>query len=152
MGTRPSPMATEQTGRVARAFRSRYPDMDLDILKITSEGDAHRGPLSTIGGRAPSPAAPTSTSSTAGWRPRSPAPKTCPALRPSTGARSRRARPDGRGQPAGLLVERPASRARHHRDGADQPPSRAPAVDRPQLHPLPRHPRGCNRLLDHWKR
>ncbi|MFE3329013.1 hydroxymethylbilane synthase [Streptomyces sp. NPDC059176] len=51
MGTRPSPMAMEQTGRVARAFRSRYPDMDLDILKITSEGDAHRGPLSTIGGK-----------------------------------------------------------------------------------------------------
>lgn len=51
MGTRPSPMAMEQTGRFARAFRSRYPDIELAILKITSQGDQHRSPLAEIGGK-----------------------------------------------------------------------------------------------------
>ncbi|WP_051832854.1 hydroxymethylbilane synthase [Streptomyces katrae] len=51
LGTRPSPMAMEQTGRFAEAFRARHPQLTLDILKITSEGDAHFGPLSQIGGK-----------------------------------------------------------------------------------------------------
>ncbi|MDX3534527.1 hydroxymethylbilane synthase [Streptomyces sp. MB09-01] len=51
LGTRPSPMAMEQTGRFALAFRARYPDVTLDTVKITSEGDAHRGPLHEIGGK-----------------------------------------------------------------------------------------------------
>ncbi|MFD0375691.1 hydroxymethylbilane synthase [Streptomyces sp. NPDC127112] len=51
LGTRPSPMAMEQTGRAARALRLLHPDLELDILKITSEGDQHRGPLSEIGGK-----------------------------------------------------------------------------------------------------
>ncbi|MFE5859683.1 hydroxymethylbilane synthase [Streptomyces virginiae] len=51
LGTRPSPMAMEQTGRFADAFRTRYPDVALDICKIISEGDAHHGPLSQIGGK-----------------------------------------------------------------------------------------------------
>ncbi|MFF5488674.1 hypothetical protein [Streptomyces virginiae] len=51
LGTRPSPMALEQTGRFADTFRTRHPGVTLDILKITSEGDAHRGPLSQIGGK-----------------------------------------------------------------------------------------------------
>ncbi|GAA2630336.1 hypothetical protein GCM10010425_31600 [Streptomyces spororaveus] len=51
LGTRPSPMAMEQTGRFADTFRTRHPGTTLDIIKITSEGDAHRGPLSQIGGK-----------------------------------------------------------------------------------------------------
>lgn len=51
LGTRPSPMALEQTGRFADAFRARYPEVTLDIVKITSEGDRHRGPLADIGGK-----------------------------------------------------------------------------------------------------
>ncbi|MGW7064603.1 hydroxymethylbilane synthase [Streptomyces sp. NPDC054904] len=51
LGTRPSPMAMEQTTRFAATFRTRYPDITLDIHRITSEGDAHRGPLSQIGGK-----------------------------------------------------------------------------------------------------
>ncbi|WP_404952727.1 hypothetical protein [Streptomyces sp. 147326] len=51
LGTRPSPMAMEQTGRFALAFRARYPDITLDTVRITSEGDAHRGPLHEIGGK-----------------------------------------------------------------------------------------------------
>ncbi|MEU5148704.1 hydroxymethylbilane synthase [Streptomyces yangpuensis] len=51
LGTRPSPMAMEQTTRFAHAFRAQYPDITLDILEITSEGDAHHGPLSQIGGK-----------------------------------------------------------------------------------------------------
>lgn len=51
LGTRPSPMAMEQTTRFAHAFRAQYPDITLDIRKITSEGDAHHGPLSQIGGK-----------------------------------------------------------------------------------------------------
>ncbi|KUN02089.1 hypothetical protein AQI95_28850 [Streptomyces yokosukanensis] len=44
-------MAMEQTGRFATAFRARYPDVTLDIVKITSEGDRHNGPLAQIGGK-----------------------------------------------------------------------------------------------------
>ncbi|MFF8917870.1 hydroxymethylbilane synthase [Streptomyces sp. NPDC015032] len=51
LGTRPSPMAMEQTGRFAALFRDRYPKTALDIVTITSEGDRHRGPLSQIGGK-----------------------------------------------------------------------------------------------------
>ncbi|MFF8918836.1 hydroxymethylbilane synthase [Streptomyces sp. NPDC015032] len=51
LGTRPSPMAMEQTGRFAALFRDRHPDTPLDIVTITSEGDRHRGPLSQIGGK-----------------------------------------------------------------------------------------------------
>ncbi|WP_030731855.1 hypothetical protein [Streptomyces sp. NRRL S-237] len=51
LGTRPSPMAMEQTGRFARALRLQYPDLDLEVLEITSEGDQHRGPLAEIGGK-----------------------------------------------------------------------------------------------------
>ncbi|KUJ43315.1 hypothetical protein ACZ90_67405 [Streptomyces albus subsp. albus] len=51
LGTRPNPMAMEQTTRFAQAFRTQYPDITLDILKITSQGDQHRGPLSQIGGK-----------------------------------------------------------------------------------------------------
>ena len=51
LGTRPSPMALEQTTRFADAFRARYPQAVLDIVKIVSEGDRHRGPLSAIGGK-----------------------------------------------------------------------------------------------------
>ncbi|MEU9565346.1 hydroxymethylbilane synthase [Streptomyces sp. NPDC048161] len=51
LGTRPSPMALEQTGRFAELFRDRYPETGLDIVTITSEGDRHRGPLSQIGGK-----------------------------------------------------------------------------------------------------
>ncbi|MFE3944813.1 hydroxymethylbilane synthase [Streptomyces sp. NPDC059118] len=51
LGTRPSPMALEQTGRFAELFRDRYPEADLDIVTITSEGDRCRGPLSQIGGK-----------------------------------------------------------------------------------------------------
>ncbi|MFF2965066.1 hydroxymethylbilane synthase [Streptomyces sp. NPDC057963] len=51
LGTRPSPMAMEQTGRFAGLFRDRYPKTPLDIVTITSEGDRHRGPLSQIGGK-----------------------------------------------------------------------------------------------------
>ncbi|MFJ2111929.1 hydroxymethylbilane synthase [Streptomyces sp. NPDC087850] len=51
LGTRPSPMAMEQTGRFAATFRTQHPGTALDIIKITSEGDAHRGPLSQIGGK-----------------------------------------------------------------------------------------------------
>ncbi|MFE6104694.1 hydroxymethylbilane synthase [Streptomyces laurentii] len=51
LGSRPSPMALEQTGRFAQAFRTRYPHMSLDIVAITSEGDQHRGPLAQIGGK-----------------------------------------------------------------------------------------------------
>ncbi|MFI6005045.1 hydroxymethylbilane synthase [Streptomyces sp. NPDC051366] len=51
LGTRPSPMALEQTGRFADAFRARYPQAVLDIVEIISEGDRHRGPLSAIGGK-----------------------------------------------------------------------------------------------------
>lgn len=51
LGTRPSPMAMEQTGRFADTFRTQHPGTTLDIIKITSEGDAHRGPLSQIGGK-----------------------------------------------------------------------------------------------------
>ncbi|MFD6180724.1 hydroxymethylbilane synthase [Streptomyces goshikiensis] len=51
LGTRPSPMAMEQTERFAAAFRSRYPAVGLDIVEIVSEGDQHRGPLSQIGGK-----------------------------------------------------------------------------------------------------
>ncbi|MEU9944540.1 hydroxymethylbilane synthase [Streptomyces lavendulae] len=51
LGTRPSPMAMEQTGRFAQAFHACHPQLTLDIRKITSEGDAHRGPLSRIGGK-----------------------------------------------------------------------------------------------------
>lgn len=42
MGSRPSPMAMEQTGRVETAFRPLHPHIDL---RITSQGDQHRGPL-----------------------------------------------------------------------------------------------------------
>lgn len=51
LGTRPSPMAMEQTGRFARALRLKYPDLELDIVEITSEGDQHHGPLAEIGGK-----------------------------------------------------------------------------------------------------
>lgn len=51
LGTRPSPMAMEQTARFAHAFRTRYPHIPLDIVTITSEGDQHRGPLAQIGGK-----------------------------------------------------------------------------------------------------
>ncbi|MEU3904095.1 hydroxymethylbilane synthase [Streptomyces goshikiensis] len=51
LGTRPSPMAMEQTGRFADAFRTRHPDITLDVREIVSEGDAHHGPLSEIGGK-----------------------------------------------------------------------------------------------------
>ncbi|MFE7398459.1 hydroxymethylbilane synthase [Streptomyces sp. NPDC057557] len=51
LGTRPSPMAMEQTTRFAAAFRDRYPDISLGIVTITSEGDRHRGPLAEIGGK-----------------------------------------------------------------------------------------------------
>ncbi|MFE0704899.1 hydroxymethylbilane synthase [Streptomyces sp. NPDC058872] len=51
LGTRPSPMAMEQTDRFAHAFRTRYPHIPLDIVTITSEGDQHRGPLAQIGGK-----------------------------------------------------------------------------------------------------
>ncbi|MFJ9789344.1 hydroxymethylbilane synthase [Streptomyces globosus] len=51
LGTRPSPMALEQTGRFADAFRARYPEAVLDIVEIVSEGDRHHGPLSAIGGK-----------------------------------------------------------------------------------------------------
>lgn len=51
LGTRPSPMALEQTGRFADVFRARYPQVVLDIVEIASEGDRHRGPLSAIGGK-----------------------------------------------------------------------------------------------------
>ncbi|WP_431045298.1 hydroxymethylbilane synthase [Streptomyces sp. P1-3] len=51
MGTRPSSMAMEQTGRIETAFRSLHPDIDLEILKITSQGDQHRGPLAEFGGK-----------------------------------------------------------------------------------------------------
>ncbi|MFF3861360.1 hydroxymethylbilane synthase [Streptomyces sp. NPDC002209] len=51
LGTRPSPMAMEQTGRFARALRLQYPDLDLEVLEITSEGDQHRGPLAEVGGK-----------------------------------------------------------------------------------------------------
>ncbi|GAA0290403.1 hydroxymethylbilane synthase [Streptomyces polychromogenes] len=44
-------MAMEQTGRFARALRLRHPDLELDIVEITSEGDQHRGPLAEIGGK-----------------------------------------------------------------------------------------------------
>ncbi|MFE3763616.1 hydroxymethylbilane synthase [Streptomyces sp. NPDC059104] len=50
-GTRPSPMAMEQTGRFEAAFRSHHPDIGLEIVKITSQGDQHRGPLAEIGGK-----------------------------------------------------------------------------------------------------
>lgn len=49
LGTRPSPMAMEQTHRFAHAFRTRYPHIPLDIATITSEGDQHHGPLAQIG-------------------------------------------------------------------------------------------------------
>ncbi|MFG2232280.1 hypothetical protein ACGFNX_20080 [Streptomyces sp. NPDC048723] len=48
LGIRPGPMAMEQTGRFARALRLQYPDLDLEVLEITSEGDQHRGPLVEI--------------------------------------------------------------------------------------------------------
>lgn len=51
LGTRPSPMAMEQTDRFADAFRTRHPDITLDVHQIVSEGDAHRGPLAEIGGK-----------------------------------------------------------------------------------------------------
>ncbi|WP_185910823.1 hydroxymethylbilane synthase [Streptomyces sp. WAC07149] len=51
MGSRPSPMAMEQTGRVESAFRTLHPHIGLEILKITSQGDQHRGPLAEIGGK-----------------------------------------------------------------------------------------------------
>lgn len=51
MGTRPSPMAMEQTGRVETAFRTLYPHIDLEVLRTTSQGDQHRGPLAEIGGK-----------------------------------------------------------------------------------------------------
>ncbi|MGZ9928327.1 hydroxymethylbilane synthase [Streptomyces sp. NC-S4] len=51
LGTRPSPMAMEQTTRFAATFRTLHPNVTLDIHTITSEGDAHRGPLSQIGGK-----------------------------------------------------------------------------------------------------
>ncbi|MGW2437989.1 hydroxymethylbilane synthase, partial [Streptomyces goshikiensis] len=51
LGTRPSPMALEQTGRFADVFRARYPQVVLDIVEIVSEGDRHGGPLSAIGGK-----------------------------------------------------------------------------------------------------
>ncbi|OKI57726.1 hypothetical protein [Streptomyces sp. MJM1172] len=46
LGTRPSPMAMEQTGRFADVFRARSPQVVLDIVEIVSEGDRYRGPLS----------------------------------------------------------------------------------------------------------
>ncbi|MFB8085798.1 hydroxymethylbilane synthase [Streptomyces sp. NPDC055992] len=51
LGTRPSPMAMEQTGRFAELFRAHHPETDLDIVSITSEGDQHPGPLTQIGGK-----------------------------------------------------------------------------------------------------
>ncbi|MEU8463351.1 hydroxymethylbilane synthase [Streptomyces sp. NPDC029003] len=51
LGTRPSPMAMEQTTRFAAAFRARYPEIPLDIRKIASAGDRHEGPLAEIGGK-----------------------------------------------------------------------------------------------------
>ncbi|WP_338673874.1 hydroxymethylbilane synthase [Streptomyces sp. SCSIO 30461] len=51
LGTRPSPMAMEQTGRVETELRARYPEIDLRVIKITSQGDVHRGPLADIGGK-----------------------------------------------------------------------------------------------------
>ncbi|MET9958210.1 hydroxymethylbilane synthase [Streptomyces sp. NPDC006326] len=51
LGTRPSPMALEQTGRFAAAFRACYPEAVLDVVEIVSEGDRHSGPLSAIGGK-----------------------------------------------------------------------------------------------------
>ncbi|KIF02909.1 hypothetical protein PL81_27275, partial [Streptomyces sp. RSD-27] len=51
LGTRPSPMAMEQTGRFAGSLRLRHPDLELDIVEITSEGDQHHGPLAEIGGK-----------------------------------------------------------------------------------------------------
>jgi hydroxymethylbilane synthase len=44
-------MAMEQTGRVETAFRTLYPHIDLEVLRITSQGDQHRGPLAEIGGK-----------------------------------------------------------------------------------------------------
>ncbi|MEV7541086.1 hydroxymethylbilane synthase [Streptomyces sp. NPDC089915] len=51
LGTRPSPMALEQTGRFAGAFRARHPEAVLDVVEIVSEGDRHHGPLAEIGGK-----------------------------------------------------------------------------------------------------
>ncbi|MEV7616109.1 hypothetical protein [Streptomyces sp. NPDC089799] len=51
LGTRPSPMALEQTTRFADTFRAGYPQAVLDIVEIVSDGDRHHGPLSAIGGK-----------------------------------------------------------------------------------------------------
>ncbi|MEU2251380.1 hydroxymethylbilane synthase [Streptomyces sp. NPDC019224] len=51
LGTRPSPMVMEQTGRFAELFRARHPETDLDILSIASGSDQHPGPLTQIGGK-----------------------------------------------------------------------------------------------------
>ncbi|MFF3958993.1 hypothetical protein ACFYY1_38180 [Streptomyces sp. NPDC001890] len=36
LGTRPSPMAMEQTGRFAALFRDRYPKTGLDVVTMPS--------------------------------------------------------------------------------------------------------------------
>lgn len=51
LGTRPSPMAMEQTAHFAELFRSRHPGICLEIVTIVSEGDRHRDPLSQTDGK-----------------------------------------------------------------------------------------------------
>lgn len=51
LGTRPSPMALEQTGRFSEVLTDAQPGIDLKVVPITSEGDEHAGPLAQIGGK-----------------------------------------------------------------------------------------------------
>ncbi|MCX5338567.1 hydroxymethylbilane synthase [Streptomyces atratus] len=51
LATWPSPMALEQTDRFADLVRRWYPDITLETIHVVSEGDAHRGPLTQIGGK-----------------------------------------------------------------------------------------------------
>ncbi|MFD8609740.1 hydroxymethylbilane synthase [Streptomyces sp. NPDC059631] len=51
LGTRPSPMALEQTGRFSEVLTGAQPGLDLEVVHISSEGDEYTGPLTEIGGK-----------------------------------------------------------------------------------------------------
>ena len=52
VGTRGSPLALAQTNIVSTSLRARHPDLEVQIVRITTKGDILRDrPLASIGGR-----------------------------------------------------------------------------------------------------
>lgn len=51
IGTRSSPMALVQTERVRRDIALQFPDVQTEVVPITTHGDRWKGPLSALGGK-----------------------------------------------------------------------------------------------------